>query len=161
MQAGLHHNGLRYPFRQPWLQLGLLLAVVTLGLQAWKSQRQQAIGERIAAAVAPGELRMISSETCGICTQGRRWFTEHKVAFSECFVERDAACQAEFETLRAPGTPVILVRGRPQLGFSPPRIAESLSTDPCRAAVSASASPAATSCTETACPGSTPRTACP
>jgi hypothetical protein len=122
MQAGSRHNW----FRNQWLQLGLLLAVVTLGLQAWQDHREQDVGKRIAAAVAPGELRMISSETCGICTQARRWFTEHEVAFSECFVERDDACRAEFETLRAPGTPVILVRGRPQLGFSPPRIAESL-----------------------------------
>jgi glutaredoxin len=126
MQAGPRHNWFRNQLRQPWLQLGLLLAVVTLGLQAWQDHREQDVGQRIAAAVAPGELRMISSEICGICTQARRWFTEHEVAFSECFVERDAACRAEFEMLRAPGTPVILVRGRPQLGFSPPRIAESL-----------------------------------
>jgi len=122
MPAGPRHNW----FRNQWLQLGLLLTVVTLGLQAWQGHREQDVGQRIAAAVAPGELRMISSETCGICTQARRWFTGHEVAFSECFVERDAACRAEFEMLRAPGTPVILVRGRPQLGFSPPRIAESL-----------------------------------
>jgi glutaredoxin len=122
MQTGPRHNW----FRNQWLQLGLLLAGVSLGLQAWQGHREQDVGQRIAAAAAPGELRMISSETCGICTQARRWFTEHEVAFSECFVERDAACRAEFEMLRAPGTPVILVRGRPQLGFSPPRIAESL-----------------------------------
>ncbi len=112
--------------RNPWLQLGLLLAVVTLSLQAWQGRQQAGLGERIAQAAAPGDLRMLSSTTCGICTQARHWFREHGVAVSECFVERDAACRAEFQRLQAPGTPVILVRGRPQLGFSPPRIADAL-----------------------------------
>jgi glutaredoxin len=114
----------RAALRHPWVQLGLLLAVVTLSLQAWQDRREASLGERIAAAAVPGDLHMISSTTCGICTQARRWFTEHEVAFSECFVDRDATCRAEFERLQAPGTPVILVRGRPQLGFSPQRLAE-------------------------------------
>lgn len=113
---------LRGWLRNPWLQLFLLLAAVSLGLQAWQGRGQAALGERVAQAAAPGDLRMLSSTTCGICTQARQWFTEHGVAFSECFVERDAACRAEFERWQAPGTPVILVRGRPQLGFSPARI---------------------------------------
>ena len=117
---------LRAGLTNPWVQLFLLIALVTLGLQAWQGRQQGALGERIAQAAAPGDLHMISSTTCGICTQARRWFTDHGVAFTECFVERDAACRAEFERLQAPGTPVILVRGQPQLGFSPPRIAESL-----------------------------------
>ncbi len=121
-------QALRQALRNPWLQLCLLLTGVTLALQAWQGGREEAVAERIAAAAAPGELRMLSSTTCGICTQARRWFTEHGVAFSECFIERDAACRAEFEGLRAPGTPVILVRGRPQLGFSPARIDEALAT---------------------------------
>ena len=109
-----------------WLQLFLLLAGVTLGLQAWQDRGQQALGDRIAAAAAPGDLHMISSTTCGHCTQARRGFAAPEGAFAESCVERDAACRAEFERLQAPGTPVILVRGRPQLGFSPPRIAERL-----------------------------------
>ena len=121
---------LRAGLTNPWVQLVLLIALVTLGLQAWQGRQQGALGERIARAAAPGDLHMISSTTCGICTQARRWFTGHGVAFTECFVERDAACRAEFERLQAPGTPVILVRGQPQLGFSPPRIAERLAAPP-------------------------------
>jgi len=56
----------------------------------------------------------------------RLWFTEQKVPFSECFIERDAACAAEFAANRAPGTPLLLVRGQPQLGFSPDRVKERL-----------------------------------
>ncbi len=63
--------------RNPWLQLTLLLTIVTLSLQAWQGQREQALGERIAAAAAPGDLRMLSSTTCGICTQARQWFRGH------------------------------------------------------------------------------------
>ncbi|MFM7505990.1 MAG: glutaredoxin family protein [Rubrivivax sp.] len=121
---------LRAGLSNPWVQLFLLIALVTLALQAWQGRGQGSLGERIAQAVAPGDLHMISSTTCGICTQARRWFTGHGVAFTECFVERDAACRAEFERLQAPGTPVIVVRGQPQLGFSPPRIAERLAASP-------------------------------
>jgi glutaredoxin len=126
MSDAPRQRGWRRLFGNQWLQLGLLLAAVSLGLQAWQGQRQQHLGEQVAAAAAPGDLRMISSLTCGVCTQARRWFTEHEVAFSECFVERDAACRAEMEMLQAPGTPVIVVRGRPQLGFSPRHIADAL-----------------------------------
>jgi glutaredoxin len=112
--------------KHPLVQLALLLAVVSLALQGWQGHREADLGARIAAAAAPGELRMISSEDCGICSVARRWFAEHEVAVAECFVERDAACRAEFEALGARGTPVLLVRGRPQLGFSPPLIAQAL-----------------------------------
>lgn len=115
-------TSLRGWLRNPWLQLFLLLAAVSLALQVWQGREQQALGARVAQAAKPGDLRMISSTTCGVCTQARRWFTEHGVAFSECFVEHDAACRAELERWQAPGTPLILVRGRPQLGFSPARI---------------------------------------
>jgi glutaredoxin len=109
-----------------WFQLALLVAVVSGGLQLWGQQRERTLGIRIAAAAAPGELRMISSETCGVCTAARHWFSDHDIRFAECFIERDAACRAEFEALRAPGTPVIVVRGQPQLGFSPQRLALAL-----------------------------------
>ena len=51
-----------------WLQLFLLLAVVMLGLQAWQQRGQQALGERIAAAAAPGDLHM-----GGAGSPSRRW----------------------------------------------------------------------------------------
>jgi arsenate reductase-like glutaredoxin family protein len=69
---------------------------------------------------------MISSYTCVYCAQARAWFAEHSVPFSECSIERDTACAARFAALLSPGTPVLLVRGRPQVGFSPQRVAEAL-----------------------------------
>ncbi len=112
--------------RSPWVQLVLLVAGVSLAMQWWHARGEREIGQRVAAVAVPGDLRMLSSETCGVCTLARRWFTENQVAFEECFVERDTACRAEFERLGGRGTPVILVRGQPQLGFSPPRIAGAL-----------------------------------
>lgn len=84
------------------------------------------MGAHVASLVRPGDIRMLSSETCVICKQARNWFTEHKVAFSECLIERDPACRHDFEAAQAPGTPVILVRGRAQLGFNPQRLQAAL-----------------------------------
>ena len=108
--------------------LGLLLVVLvaTAAQQWWVASRQQQVGRQVATAAAPGDIQMISSTTCGICTQARLWFKQHEVRFDECFVERDPACAARFEALRAPGTPVMVVRGQPQLGFDPQRLLKAL-----------------------------------
>jgi hypothetical protein len=52
--------------------------------------------------------------------------TAHGVPFEECFIERDARCDAEYQARGAPGTPVVLVRGQPQRGFSAERVARAL-----------------------------------
>jgi hypothetical protein len=106
--------------------LALLIVVVAAAAQWWREHRAARLGADAAAAARPGDIRMISSRSCGICTVARLWFTEHRVPFDECFVETDAACAADFRTLGAPGTPVILIRNRPQLGFSPDAVAEAL-----------------------------------
>ena len=104
--------------------LGLLLLVLAVGglQQWWAGRAQQRLGEQLAALAQVGDIRMLSSESCGVCTLARAWFTEHRVAFQECWIERDAACRAEFEARQSPGTPVLLVRGQGQLGFSPQRV---------------------------------------
>jgi glutaredoxin len=112
--------------RKSWFGLALVV-VVAWGLTQWWADRQQAdVGRRVAQAAAPGDIEMLSSTTCAICVQARLWFRAHRVPFQECFIETDPACAARFEATRAPGTPVILVRGIPQLGFSPQRLAVSL-----------------------------------
>lgn len=108
--------------RRSLLSLVLLILGIS-GLSAWWASRQEAnLGEALAALVRPGDLRMLSSDTCAICTAARLWFRQHGVPFEECSIERDTACRAQFEALRAPGTPVILVRGQAELGFSPTRL---------------------------------------
>jgi len=108
------------------LGLALLVAVVAGGQQWWVAQQRADVGGAVAALARPGDIHMLSSDSCSICVVARRWFVTHGVAYSECSIERDAACRADFEARRAPGTPVMLVRGVPQLGFSPERLRAAL-----------------------------------
>ncbi|MDP3084421.1 MAG: glutaredoxin family protein [Rubrivivax sp.] len=104
--------------------LGLLALVLAVAgaSQWWSSRHEQRLGAQLAALAAPGDIRMLSSETCVFCAVARRWFSEHGVRFSECFIERDADCAAAYQALLSPGTPLLLVRGQQQLGFSPERV---------------------------------------
>ena len=103
---------------------GLLVLIVAVGAaqQWWANRHASAIGAEVAALARPGDIHMLSSDTCAVCVAARAWFTVNHIAFSECSIERDAACRADFEATRAPGTPVVVVRGRPQVGFSPERL---------------------------------------
>jgi hypothetical protein len=102
--------------------LVLLVLAVSLASQWWAGRQEQQVGRQVAALAQPGDIRMLSSETCAICAVARSWFTEHRVPYSECLIERDAQCRADFDATRAPGTPVLIVRGVPQLGFNPERV---------------------------------------
>lgn len=96
--------------------LGLLLAA-GVASQWWAHGSEQRRGTRLAALAGPGDIRMLSSETCVYCTAARRWMSEHRIRFDECFIERDADCRALYEATQARGTPTLLVRGQVQLGF--------------------------------------------
>lgn len=108
--------------------LGLaLLVLAALSAQAWWTARLRAnVGAEVAALARPGDIHMLSSDSCGICDQARHWFITHRVPFTECSIERDSACRAAFDARRAPGTPVLLVRERVLLGFSPERLRAAL-----------------------------------
>jgi glutaredoxin len=106
--------------------LVVLVLAVTAATEGWRAWSDARVGSEAAALAKPGDIVMISSDTCIYCARAREWFNAHDVPFSECSIERDAACAARFEALLAPGTPVILVRERPQVGFSPQRVAEAL-----------------------------------
>jgi glutaredoxin len=80
----------------------------------------------MAALARPGDIRMLSSRSCVYCIAARQWMQQHGVGFSECFIETDEACAAQFEAARAPGTPLLLVRGQAQLGFDVQRVLDSL-----------------------------------
>lgn len=107
---------------------GLVLLVLAVGgaAEAWRAHVEAGLGRELARLAAPGDLHLVSSETCLFCERARRWLTLHQVRFSECFIERDAACAAQYRALGAAGTPTVLVRGQPQLGFSPQRVRDRL-----------------------------------
>lgn len=109
--------------------VGLVVLVMGVSVASvwWADRAKLRIGHQIAERAAPGDIRMLSSDTCGICAEARSWFQANRIAFSECSIERDAACRADFVATQAPGTPVLLVRGAAQLGFNPQRVLAALS----------------------------------
>ncbi len=106
----------------------LVLLVLGVGAanQWWVGRHQSGLGESMAALAQPGDIHMLSSQTCAICVETRWWLQRHHVRFTECTIETDSACAAQFEAVRAPGTPVLLVRGQPQLGFDAQRVIDAL-----------------------------------
>ncbi|HEX6364015.1 MAG TPA: glutaredoxin family protein [Albitalea sp.] len=108
------------------LPLLLLVGTAWAGVQMLGEWRGERLAREVAAAARPGDIVMIASETCVFCAEARRWFDEHRVAYRECFVERDAACAEAYRALQAPGTPTIVVRGQRLVGFDPQRIAAAL-----------------------------------
>ncbi len=106
-----------------------LIAVVALaGLAswAWRGHVERRDATLLQELARPGDIRMMSSETCGWCTAARRWMTAEQIPFEECFIEREARCQADYEALGAQGTPTLLVRGQRVIGFDRAAIAEAL-----------------------------------
>lgn len=116
--------------RGPLLVLIVLVLVVGAVTQWWAGHSQARLGEQLVAAARPGDIRMLSSTTCAYCTVARQWLQQHGVPFSECFIETDTACAAAFEAARAPGTPVMMVRGQVQTGFDAQRVLQALSAPP-------------------------------
>lgn len=108
--------------------IGLVLLVlgISAASQWWNHRQEAALGREVAAWAAAGDLHMLSSDTCSICVLARQWFKEHGVRYTECSIERDTVCRQQYEALRAAGTPVMMVRGQPELGFSPARLHERL-----------------------------------
>jgi hypothetical protein len=108
--------------------LGLAAAVLAVGAAGpwWAGRHREEPGVQVAALARPGDIRMLGSETCAVCAVARAWFIANKIPYSECLIERDPACRASFDAGGYAGTPVILVRGKPQLGFSPELVRDAL-----------------------------------
>lgn len=109
-----------------WASLVLIVLAAWAGqrlLQGWSNHR---VGAPMREAAKVGDIRLISSEDCRYCRLARTWLTNQRVPFSECIVERDAQCQADYERTGARGTPTVLVRGQVQLGFVPKNVLSAL-----------------------------------
>ena len=104
----------------------MLERALSAGVQWWHGSQDARLGAAIAERAAPGDIRMIASDTCVYCEHARAWMGQYGVRFSECSIERDAACAAAFRDSRAPGTPVVMVRGQRQVGFDPRRVLAAL-----------------------------------
>ncbi len=118
--------GQRPAGRRDWLSLGLLLALV-LGLAwaaRWWQGREDA--QSLRQLARPGDILMIASDSCVFCKQATAWLQAQQVPFSECSIERDAQCLAQYRASGARGTPTFLVRGQLVLGFDRARIRQAL-----------------------------------
>jgi hypothetical protein len=100
------------PRNKSWLQLLAIVLVVGGAQQIGARWHSNSVGEQVAQVARPGDIHMI-------CHQARQWFVAHAIPFTECTIERDAACRAAFDASGAPGTPLLVVRGKLQLGFEP------------------------------------------
>ena len=110
----------------PPLSFVVVVGATALAAWAWRDHVAAVDGELLARLARPGDIRMISSETCPWCLAARRWMTAESVPFSECFIERDAQCLADYRALGAVGTPTLVVRGQRVVGFDRARLREIL-----------------------------------
>jgi glutaredoxin len=122
-------TGTARPSRRALAGLAVLVLAVAAANSWWTGRHDQRLGRQVAGLVQPGDIQMLSSDTCAICTVARRWLAEHRVPFTECSIERDPVCRATFEATHAAGTPVLLVRGQPHLGFQPSHLLRLLQAD--------------------------------
>ena len=118
----------RRPKWRSVLVLGVLMLGATAAMQGLRAWSQARLGPQVAALAKPGDIFMIASETCTYCAKARTWFEANRVPFGECLIERDAYCAAQYNALLAPGTPVLLVRGKRLLGFNAQALADALDT---------------------------------
>lgn len=112
--------------RRSWLRPVVIALAAWAVLQSWQNYRDQQAGVALALLAKPGDIVMLSSETCAYCKTASRFMTDNNISFRECFIETDTACADSYRAQQSPGTPTLLVRGERQVGFSPDRIAKAL-----------------------------------
>ncbi|MCY4755616.1 glutaredoxin family protein [Pelomonas aquatica] len=108
------------------VSLLVVIAVTALASWAWRGHVAAGDGEALRQRVKPGDIRMLSSETCPYCLAARRWMTQQGLPFSECFIEREPQCAADYQALGGVGTPTLVVRGQRVIGFDRARLLEIL-----------------------------------
>ncbi len=115
----------RRALREFWPLLAIVLLV--MGASQWAQQWQAGTqADSLRALVRPGDIVMLSSTDCIFCKRARTWLDAEKIAYSECFIENDAACAALYRAQMAPGTPTFLVKGQRIVGFDKQRMVEVL-----------------------------------
>ncbi|WP_280151131.1 glutaredoxin family protein [Piscinibacter sp. XHJ-5] len=109
-----------------FVPLLLLVAALWGGVQLLGGVQDERRWREVAQAAAPGDIVMLSSQTCAYCDQARTWLSERGVPFRECVIERDAGCAAAYRAALSPGTPTLIVRGQRIVGFDIDRVAQAL-----------------------------------
>lgn len=129
----------RAPNRALLVGVALALIALALGAQWWHTRSHARFGEALAQMAKPGDIHLLAARDCEGCAIARAWLRQHRVAFSECSIEDDARCAAEYRASvqaaasapadgkhgEKPGElwlPLVRVRGELQHGFMPQRI---------------------------------------
>lgn len=115
--------------RRSWARPLLIAGAAYVLLVTFQARTDQQAGVALAALAQPGDIVMLSSEACSYCDQARRWLAEHRVPFTECFIEKDPDCADRYREQQSPGTPTLLVRGKRHIGFDPGSITKALGGD--------------------------------
>lgn len=110
----------------PPLSLFVVIALAWAASAAWRGHVAGQDGVLLAQRARPGDIRMLSSETCPYCLAARRWMMQQGIPFQECFIERDAQCLADYQAQGGVGTPTLVVRGQRVVGFDRARLIEIL-----------------------------------
>lgn len=108
----------------------VVVAVTALASWAWRGHVAADDAAILRQQARPGDIRMMSSETCPWCLAARRWMTQERIPFQECFIERDATCLADYQALGAAGTPTLVVRGQRVIGFDRQGMVAALAVSP-------------------------------
>jgi glutaredoxin len=114
------------PSPRSLIALVLLILLAGAGTQWLHARTQARLGAELASVAKPGDIQLLSSETCAYCTAARAWLQEHDVAHAECFIERDATCRSVYEAAGSRPTPTVVVRGNVQTGFDAERVLTTL-----------------------------------
>ncbi len=88
--------------RRSWIRPLLIALAAWVVLQSWQSYSDRQSGVALAALAKPGDIVMLSSETCAYCKSASRYLTEHQIPFRECFIETDAACAESYRAQQDP-----------------------------------------------------------
>lgn len=116
--------------RHQWWALAGIVAVslsVSNGLAWWARERAAGTVQQHAQA---GDIVMYSSTTCPYCAKARDWLDRHGVPWRECNVDLDKACLATYDAQGSPGTPLMWIKGRWQLGFDAEKLGQALQMAP-------------------------------
>jgi glutaredoxin len=107
------------PRARQWRVLAAILLVTLGASKAISWWTQESTAAQVRQQVKPGDITMYATETCPYCAKARAWMTQHGIPWQECDVEHNAVCKQTFEAQGAPGTPLMQVKGRWNLGFNP------------------------------------------
>lgn len=121
--------------RRQWITL-LLIVLGVLGLaqaSSWWQTRQ--LAQSMRESVGPGDIVMYSTDTCTFCRKAEAWLHDNQIAWTNCPIDHNPTCKAEYDHQGAPGTPLFKMRhdaGQVNwvLGFDPVRMARALKEQP-------------------------------